>query len=197
MWWVSRSHASIESPQSKHLLNSPLAFFFAPTAVGKILRPEPQSHLYNKPVQHVNYIPSGRNSLSRLIFPKEGDFRQRLFISYGHLFFIYGHSGCNITYQNIRVFHNPEPKVNVYLEYLVWRYVTVYEQPKIQRAKESMEAKGILKKYLLVEFPCICIIHFDSLPISLELKGRTLTATFTEAPDMVEAVEFQSHRKLS
>lgn len=89
-----------------------------------------------------------------------------------------------------------KPKVILYLEYLVW-YVTVYEQPKIQYAKGSMEAKGVFKKYLLVEFPCICIMHFDSLPISLELKGRTLTATFTEAPDIVAAVVFQSHRKFS
>lgn len=51
--------------------------------------------------------------------------------------------------------------------------------------------------YLLVEFPCICIMHFDSLLVSLELKGRTLTATFTEAPDMVEAVVIQSHRMFS
>lgn len=51
--------------------------------------------------------------------------------------------------------------------------------------------------YLLVEFPCICIMHFDSLLVSLELKGRTLTATFTEAPDMVEAVVIQSLRMFS
>lgn len=28
-------------------------------------------------------------------------------------------------------------------------------------------------------------MHLDSLLVSLELKGRTLTATLTEAPDMV------------
>lgn len=37
--------------------------------------------------------------------------------------------------------------------------------------------------YLLVVLPCIWIIHFESLLVSLELKGRTRTATFTE-PDM-------------
>lgn len=36
--------------------------------------------------------------------------------------------------------------------------------------------------YSLVVFPVICIIHLESLPISRELKGRTRTATFTEAP---------------
>lgn len=38
--------------------------------------------------------------------------------------------------------------------------------------------------YLLVVLPCIWMIHFESLLISLELKGRTRTATFTDAPDM-------------
>lgn len=40
--------------------------------------------------------------------------------------------------------------------------------------------------YLLVVLPCIWMIHFDSLPVSLELKGRTRTATLTDAPDMFE-----------
>lgn len=39
--------------------------------------------------------------------------------------------------------------------------------------------------YLLVVLPCIWMIHFESLLISLELKGRTRTATFTDAPDMI------------
>lgn len=39
-------------------------------------------------------------------------------------------------------------------------------------------------------------MHFDSLLVSLELKGRTLTATFTE-PDMVEVVVIQSHKMFS
>lgn len=38
--------------------------------------------------------------------------------------------------------------------------------------------------YLLVVLPCIWMIHLDSLLISLVLKGRTRTATFTDAPDM-------------
>lgn len=36
--------------------------------------------------------------------------------------------------------------------------------------------------HLLVVFPDIWMMHLLSFPISLELKGRTLTATFTEAP---------------
>lgn len=39
--------------------------------------------------------------------------------------------------------------------------------------------------YLLVVFPDIWMMHLESLLISRELKGRTLTATFTEAPAMV------------
>ena len=37
----------------------------------------------------------------------------------------------------------------------------------------------------LVVFPDIWMMHLLSFPISLELKGRTLTATFTEAPAML------------
>ena len=43
----------------------------------------------------------------------------------------------------------------------------------------------MLKKNLPVVAPPISIIHFESLPISRELKGRTRTATFTE--DMLTA----------
>jgi len=39
-------------------------------------------------------------------------------------------------------------------------------------------------------------MHFDSLLVSLELKGRTLTATFTE-PDMVEIGVIQSQKMFS
>lgn len=35
-------------------------------------------------------------------------------------------------------------------------------------------------------FPDIWMMHLLSFAISLELKGRTLTATFTEAPAMME-----------
>lgn len=43
-----------------------------------------------------------------------------------------------------------------------------------------------LKSYSLVVFPDIWMMHLLSFPISLELKGRTLTATFTEAPAMMQ-----------
>lgn len=43
--------------------------------------------------------------------------------------------------------------------------------------------------YLLVELPCMWMMHFASMFISLELKGRTRTATFTEAPDMVAVLD--------
>lgn len=36
----------------------------------------------------------------------------------------------------------------------------------------------------LVVFPDIWMMHLLSIPVSLELKGRTLTATLTEAPAM-------------
>lgn len=38
--------------------------------------------------------------------------------------------------------------------------------------------------YSLVVFPDIWMMHLLSFDISLELKGRTRTATFTEAPAM-------------
>lgn len=43
--------------------------------------------------------------------------------------------------------------------------------------------------YLLVELPCMWMMHLASMFISLELKGRTRTATFTEAPDMVAVLD--------
>lgn len=49
--------------------------------------------------------------------------------------------------------------------------------------------------YLLVVFPDIWTIHLHSFPISLELKGRTLTATFTEAPAMAQCVHAWVLRK--
>ena len=38
----------------------------------------------------------------------------------------------------------------------------------------------VIMLYLLVAFPFIAMIHFDLALISLVLKGRTLTATFTD-----------------
>lgn len=46
--------------------------------------------------------------------------------------------------------------------------------------------------YLLVELPCIWMMHLDSLLVSRELKGRTRTATFTEAPDILTVLLYNS-----
>lgn len=48
--------------------------------------------------------------------------------------------------------------------------------------------------YSLVVFPDIWMMHLLSFPISLELKGRTLTATFTEAVAMLQAGVWASRR---
>lgn len=48
--------------------------------------------------------------------------------------------------------------------------------------------------YSLVVFPDIWMMHLLSFPISLELKGRTLTATLTEAPAMMQVGAWASRR---
>lgn len=49
---------------------------------------------------------------------------------------------------------------------------------------------------LLVELPCIWMMHLDSLLVSLELKGLTRTATFTEAPDILMSYSVESRNQM-
>lgn len=53
-------------------------------------------------------------------------------------------------------------------------------------ARGPINPKGqnvcVCVSFLQVVFPCIWITHFALRPISLELNGRTRTATFTDAP---------------
>lgn len=51
-----------------------------------------------------------------------------------------------------------------------------------------------LKSYSLVVFPDIWMMHLLSFPISLELKGRTLTATLTDAPAMMQVGSWEGAR---
>lgn len=48
--------------------------------------------------------------------------------------------------------------------------------------------------YSLVVFPDIWMMHLLSIPVSLELKGLTLTATLTEAPAMLKGSTGVSRR---
>lgn len=60
---------------------------------------------------------------------------------------------------------------------------------------QSAPIKNDLDFYSLVVFPDIWMMHLLSFPISLELKGRTLTATFTEAPAMLQVGVWVSGRR--
>lgn len=50
----------------------------------------------------------------------------------------------------------------------------------MNRFTESLVPCGTFGFVIAVVAPLISMIHFDSLPISRELNGRTRTATFTE-----------------
>lgn len=68
---------------------------------------------------------------------------------------------------------------------LMWRWkVSTSSCSFRQTSGNSPVGQSEVGGYSLVVFPDIWMIHLLSLDISLELKGRTLTATLTEAPAM-------------
>lgn len=61
------------------------------------------------------------------------------------------------------------------------------DDSKKERGEGQEAETGLTENNMhsLVELPCIWMMHLDSLLVSRELKGRTRTATFTEAPDIL------------
>ena len=64
---------------------------------------------------------------------------------------------------------------------------TYFDDSKKERGEGQEDETGLTENNMhsLVELPCIWMMHLDSLLVSRELKGRTRTATFTEAPDIL------------